>query len=155
MFEEKPKDLAQYGLDHPQATATATLSDGSIKEFYLGDQTAVKMTYFLKAKDDPRIFAVWTNHANHFRFALSDIRNKKLPEVNIQELTYLKIWKEGKPVFEVMSEELLPEMKEKVEFNLARLYVTIPYRKPRGIATDRWTEGFIKTFRPPKIQKLI
>lgn len=155
LVEEKTEDLAQYGLDHPQATATATLSDGSVKEFYLGDQTAVRMTYFLKAKDDPRIFAVWTNHANHFRFTLSDIRDKKLPEINTQELIYLKIWKEGKPVFEVMGEEFLPEMKEKVEFNMARLYVTIPYREARGIASDRWTEGFIKTFRPPKIQKFV
>ena len=155
LVEEKTEDLAQYGLEHPQATATATLSDGSVKEFYLGDQSAVKTTYFLKAKDDPRIFAVWINHANHFRYALSDIRNNKLPEINTQELTYLKIWKEGKPVFEVMSEEFLPEIKERPEFIMARLFVTIPYREPRATASDRFAENFIGTFHPPRIQKFV
>jgi hypothetical protein len=155
LVEEKPKDLAQYGFDPPKATATATLTDGSVREFYLGDQTPVKTTYYLKAKDDPRVFAVWMNHASHFRYTLSDIRNKKLPEINTQELVYLKIWKEGKPVFEVMSEELLPGMEEKVEFALARLYVTIPYHDPKPIASNRWSEDFISKFHPPRIKKFV
>ncbi len=155
LVAEKPKDLAPYGLDRPQATATATLSDGSERVIYLGDRTAVKTTYFLKTKDDPRVFAVWMNHADHFRYSLSDVRNKKLPEINIDELTYLRIAKEGKTVLEVMDNEDLPGLKDRVEFIASRLYITKPFREPRGTASDRWTDGFIRKFRPPKIKKFI
>jgi hypothetical protein len=155
LVEENPKDLTPYGLDRPQATATATLSDGSERVIYLGDRTAVKTTYFLKTKDDPRVFAVWMNHANHFRYSLSDVRDKKLPDINIDELTYLMISKEGKPVFEVVNHEDLPGMDERVEFIASRLYIIKPFREPRGTASDRWSEGFIRKFRPPRIKKFV
>src|SRR5699024_9528522 len=39
IVDEDTKDLSDYGLEDPQATAEGELKDGEIKRFYLGDKT--------------------------------------------------------------------------------------------------------------------
>ena len=96
VVEEEPEDLAQYGLDPPQAVATARLSDGSETVLHLGSQTTNLNKYYLKTAGEPTVYTVWVNHANHFRYGLSDVRSRTLPSVDLREMQYLMIARDGR-----------------------------------------------------------
>ena len=153
VVEGKPTDLRQYGLDPPQAVAAARLSDGSQRILQLGSQTTNPGMYYLKAEGDPAVYAVRVNHANHFRYELSDVRTRALPLVNLEEMSYLMISREGKVIMEVVTRDSLSE--QPIEYPLGNLFMTSPYSTPRPIAADAWNDEFVTKFPALKIEKFV
>jgi len=151
VVEEKPEDLAQYGLDPPQAVATARLSDGSETVLHLGSQTTNLNKYYLKTADEPTVYTVWVNHANHFRYGLSDVRSRTLPSVDLREMQYLMIARDGRVTMEVVRKEALA--RQPLEYALGSLFLTAPYPDPRPIAADRWNDVFVSKFPTLRIER--
>lgn len=135
IVDESPQDLAQYGLKDPVVTATATLKDGTTKTLYLGNKTPTG-TYYLMAEGDPKVYEVWMNHGEHLSYTLNDVRDTKLPEINTQELTYLKMWKEGGRTIEIKTND--SQSKDQAQFGLGLWQMTQPYNEPMGVATDQF-----------------
>jgi hypothetical protein len=134
IIEEEPSDLAQYGLVSPVATARYTLTDGSSREFYLGEQTPAGNMFYLTAQNDPKVYAVWMNHASHFQYTLEDIREEPSPVIELQKTTYLKILREGQSIMEIVHKEDLPQ--DVVTMEIAWLYMIEPYAEPRAISPE-------------------
>lgn len=130
VVEENPQDLAQYGLKEPVVTAIATLKDNTAKTLYLGNKTPTG-TYYLMAEDDPKVYEVWMNHGEHLSYTLNDVRDTTLPQINTQELTYLKMWKEGGRTIEIKTNESQTEAQ--AQFGLGLWQMTQPYSEPVGV----------------------
>lgn len=103
IVEENPQDLEQYGLKSPSVIAKAFFDDGETREYYLGNKTPEGTTYYLMRKDDSKLYTVWMNHGENFSLSVDDLRNRKLTQINAQELDYLYISQEGKPTIEIVS----------------------------------------------------
>jgi hypothetical protein len=125
VVEKRADDLAKYGLDKPSATGKALLSDGETVELYLGDKTPAGNTWYLKAKDDPTVYAIWMNHAENLQFSLYDVRDKELPPINTNEITYLRISKKGEPSVKLFRRPGEPE--EIVDFRVAPMDLEAHY----------------------------
>ncbi len=152
IVEENPQDLARYGLEPPVATAAYELLDGSKREFYLGDKTSTGNTYYLMAQDDPMLYAVWMNHGLHFQYELADIRSKKLPVINTNEISYLEIARRDGVVLEASHRDSVPSGEG--EFAMTSLFLTQPYSPSRPVSMDRWPE-YTKTISTLEISRFI
>jgi hypothetical protein len=135
VVEENPQDLAQYGLKEPVVKATATLKDNTTKTLYLGNKTPTG-TYYLMTEGDPKVYEVWMNHGEHLSYTLNDVRDKTLPQINTQELTYLKMWKEGGRTIEIKTNESQTE--DQAQFGLGLWQMTQPYSEPVGVDTQNF-----------------
>jgi len=125
--EETPDDLSPYGLDNPQATGKVTLKDGTVEVLYLGNSTPIGNTYYLMLEGDPKVYEVWTNHGDHLRYSLADVRDNRLPRINAQEITYLKVdKKDGRPI-EIKLTDIDDE--DYVQTTLTDLKMIQPYRE--------------------------
>ena len=134
IVDENPTDLDVYGLTQPIATGRCELSDGSWKEFYIGDKTSAGNSYYLKAKDNPVVYAVWMNHASHFQYVLDDLREERLTDITLAETTYLKIIEGGETLLEIIRREDLPD--NLVTMVTSRMYVLAPYSQPQALSSD-------------------
>ena len=59
VIEEDPADLAQYGLDKPQATVTVNYTDGSFK-LMIGDVVTSGSANYVMINDDPTVYSYYT-----------------------------------------------------------------------------------------------
>jgi len=135
VVEEKPNNLAQYGLDAPVVTATATLKDNTSKTLYLGNKTPTG-TYYLMAKGDPKVYEVWMNHGEHLSYTLSDVRDKTMPSITATELTYLKMWKGDGRTIEIQAND--EQTDEQAQYGLSGWIMTQPYSQTMGVDTQNF-----------------
>ena len=135
IVDEEPGDLSIYGLVPPAAVALCRLTDGSEVEFYLGDRTSARNTYYLMMKDDPRLYAVWMNHGSHFNYSLADMRDERLPVIDLAQTIYMKINVKGRTLMELMKHEDLPE--EINTLGIASMFFTEPYPVPKAVPADK------------------
>ena len=59
VIEENPTDLAQYGLDKPQATVTVNYTDGSFV-MKIGDVVTSGSANYIMINDDPTVYSYYT-----------------------------------------------------------------------------------------------
>jgi len=142
VIEERPTDLARYGLAQPSAVARATLSDGTTLELRLGDQTPAGTTWYLMAAGDPRVFAVWMNHGQHLGYGVNDLfLARKVLTINTERLTRLRVLRDGAPMIEVKP---TPELvRSDAELRSSYLSVTYPYARPKPLDSFGLTERFL------------
>lgn len=133
VVDDSAERRAEFGLADPRATAEVFLTDGSKLTFYLGDQIPTSNDYYLMKDGDPRIFTVWNSYGEYFQTTAVDLRERELPGIVAEELTYFKLSRTGKPTIEVQTRE---------ELNTAGLPIgnwimTKPYQTVMGL---RWEE---------------
>lgn len=135
VVDENPDDLSQYGLKEPSVKAWAELEDGKkTKVFYLGDKAPTGNNYYIMLEGDPKVYAVWMNHGEHFSYKMDDIREKKLTEINVQELSYLKMAIADKPVIEIKENDNRSE--DEAQFGLGMWKMIKPYNQPMGVDSN-------------------
>lgn len=66
-------DLSEYGLDDPTLRVTITTSDGSKKEYLLGNQNEMTEEYYLKQGDADTVYMVDDTLKSAFSHGLNDI----------------------------------------------------------------------------------
>ena len=137
VIEEDAADLAQYGLDPPAVVAVATLDDGSTIEAHLGDRTPAGNTWYLGVPDERVVYAVWTNHGNHYYYTVSDMRGDELPTVNGEAFSYLRLQGPGGETLEIVETNPLDT---RFAHLLTRLAIIQPYAFPRAIDSEEFAK---------------
>lgn len=129
--EETPDNLEPYGLKEPQAKGTATLDDGSKRTLYLGNKTPSGSTYYLMVEGDPKVYEVWTNHGDRLLYTLSDIRDKTIPFIDLNDFRYLYLDKgDGRPLEIKINDDISGE---DAQFGIGIWQMTRPYNEPMGV----------------------
>ncbi len=135
-IDENPTDLAKYGLNPPQATATATWEDGTTHTLYLGNKTDAGNTYYLQVKGDLKVYTVWMNNGQHYHWTANDLRSKTIaPALNYDEITYVKLLLHDGTVLEV-KQKTADETKS-YQLGFGQYIVTQPYRIQRGLDSQQ------------------
>ena len=137
VIEEEAADLAQYGLDPPAVVAVATLDDGSTIEVYLGDRTPAGNTWYLGVPGGRTVYAVWTNHGNHYYYTVADMRGDELPTVNAEAFSYLRLQGPAIDTLEIVETNPLDT---RFSHLLTRLAIVQPYAFPRAIDSEEFAK---------------
>lgn len=91
VVEEKPGDLAQFGLDHPATTITVALKAGGEKALLFGSKNPVENVYYCRVDKDPRVYAVESTVADAANTTLFDLRDKKLTDITADKIESLAV----------------------------------------------------------------
>ena len=136
VIDEKPTDLAQYGLAPPRAQGEAVYSDGTTKTLLLGDKTPSGSTYYMQVKGDPKVYTVWQNHGDQMHWTLADLRDKKItPALNYDEVTNFNLTRSDGTVIELQRKT---EKENKVyQLGFSAFLMTRPYSYPRGVDSEK------------------
>ena len=137
VIEEDAADLRQYGLDPPAVVAVATLDDGSTIEVHLGDRTPAGNTWYLGVPGKRIVYAVWTNHGNHYYYTLADMRGDELPTINTEAFNYLLLQGPGIDTLEIVETNPLDT---RFAHLLTRLAMIQPYAFPRAIDSEEFAK---------------
>jgi hypothetical protein len=78
IVEEKPGDLAAYGLAKPAVEAEITTKDGKTSKLLLGDNTPAGSSTFAMVANDPRLFTVSSYVKTTIDKPAPDFADKKL-----------------------------------------------------------------------------
>jgi Domain of unknown function (DUF4340) len=136
VIDEKPTDLAQYGLKPPKAVATGTFLDGTKNTVYLGDKAPAGGTYYLQVKGDPRVYTVQMYDVEHFKWTMNDLRSKVIaPALNYDEVTSLRLRERNGTVIE--AKEKTAEENKSYQLGFGKYFLTQPYPYPRGVDTEK------------------
>lgn len=91
IVDDNPGDIEQYGLGSGKYTATATLDDGTQKTIYIGNAVPGGSGYYMMVKGDAKLYLIASSEGEHFRYTVSDIRDKTIFAASGDSLNYIKI----------------------------------------------------------------
>lgn len=151
--DTNPKDLKKYGLDNPKSIVEATFSDGKKVTFYLGSETPITSTYYLMKKGDPKVYVVWTNHAENFTIKPQKLLSVKIPEIDTQNITYVKLVRKGQPTIEIKKVDEKNSKENEWKYYVRLWNLVQPYSQPVGVASDKFSEFIenVPNFSPEDI----
>ncbi len=136
VIAENPSDLASFGLKPPRVVAEGTLDDGSVKTFWLGDKTPSGTAYYLQVKGDPKVYTVWLSNGEHFHWAASDLRDKKLgPAMKQEDVVSLVIRGRGGRVIQLRSKT--EAEKKSFQFGFGPYMMIRPYPYAVGVDSEK------------------
>jgi hypothetical protein len=151
VIEDDAADLKQYGLDPPAVVAVATLDDGSSIEVHLGDRTPAGNTWYLGLPGQRIVYAVWTNHGNHYYYTVADMRGDELPAINGEALNYLRLQGPAIATLEIVETNPLDTRFADL---LTRLAVIQPYAFPRAIDSEEFA-NVLAALAAPRIDRIV
>jgi hypothetical protein len=96
VVDEKPADLAPFGLSDPKEQVVITKKDGKIQTLQVGDDSPVGSGVFAKLDGDPRVFVIPTYTKSNFDKTSKDLRDKRLLTFNSDKLTSLQLTAKGR-----------------------------------------------------------
>lgn len=91
-------DLSIYGLEQPQGAYTIHLSDGTQKQFAVGNSDPVSGAYYFKMGDTPEIYTIYSTKATSLLKSLDDYRDTTFLTVNTESLNYVLVQTAGQTV---------------------------------------------------------
>ena len=151
VIEDDADDLGRYGLDPPAVVAVATLDDGATIEVYLGDRTPAGNTWYLGVPGERTVYAVWTNHGNHYYYTVADMRGDEMPSINAEAFSYLLLQGTGIDTLEIVETNPLDA---RFRHLLTRLAIVQPYAYPRAIDSEEFTKAQA-TLGTPRIDRIV
>ena len=116
-------NAADFGLDKPQATISATFSDGVEHVYYVGDKTPDGSNYYMTMKGNDEIFTVWMNYGLNGLKTVNELR----------QLTQLSIAMEDITQVDVTNREgsySIKEVGEDERISIFAWEVVAPYQRP-------------------------
>ncbi len=141
LVEEDPKDLSIYGLADPAARAEALLNDGKKVVLLLGDHTA-SGTYYLMKEGDPKVYTVLKYHGDRLKYAFADFRNKLLASIDLTDMQYMYLSKEGQKEIEIITKD--EQAEDQPTYGLGVYSLVKPFNIPRGIDLSKLSNVFSK-----------
>ena len=143
VIDEKPTDLAQYGLAPPRAQGMRPSATARQRPSSWGTRLRRATRYYLQVKGDPKVYTVWQNHGDQMHWTLADLRDKKIsPEINYDQVTYFRLTRADGSEIE-LKEKTAAETKT-FQLGFGRYLMTRPYAGPRAAWTGRRGNSFIK-----------
>ena len=132
VIDKSPSNMAQFGLEPPQAVATATWEDGTSRTLILGNKTDAGNTYYMQVKGNPAVYTVWVNNGEHLHWTMNDLRSKSVsPTINYDEIAYVKLVEKSGTTIEVRQKS--PDEAKSYQYGFGGFVVIRPYPTPRGL----------------------
>ncbi len=117
---ETPENLADYGLDDPQITATATDSNGAEYTIHIGDKTGSGVGYYAQVEGSDTVYVVAATLYTYYVYEENDlITMEETPSIDTTLITFLGITS--------------PEYGD-----LALMYTDTPSTAYAGLAINNW-----------------
>ena len=91
LVEEKPDDLAQFGLNAPSLEVNVTGKNNSEHKLLIGDDTPTNNGAFAKLADDPRVFTIASYTKSNIDKGVNDLRDKRLLTVDADKISRLDL----------------------------------------------------------------
>jgi hypothetical protein len=91
IVDEKPSDLAQFGLNAPSFDLKVTRKDGKTTELQLGDEAPTSGLIYAKVAGDPRVYALSTSMKTSLDKTWQDLRDKRLLTFDSDKLTRVEL----------------------------------------------------------------
>ncbi|NLW55089.1 MAG: DUF4340 domain-containing protein, partial [Firmicutes bacterium] len=132
VVDETGERRAEFGLENPQATAEVFLTGGRKLTFYLGAPIPTGGGYYLMMEGDPRICTVLASYGEYFLSTATDLRERELPGIVGEELTYFKLVRTGQPTIEIQRRD-----ESMLGLPFGNWAMTKPYQTVMGL---RWEE---------------
>lgn len=129
-------DLDKYGLKNPSVVATATLKDKSKVTFKLGIKTPDNKNYYIMKEGVNKVYTVWMNHGDYFKYSANDFQNTSLTSINTKNFNYLYIKQKDKDAIEIKTNDSVTQ--EMAGYGIGLFVLTKPYMKARNIDTTKF-----------------
>jgi hypothetical protein len=100
LIEQDPQDLSVFGLDKPQAKATAKYDDGTTAVFLLGNKTPAGNTYYMMTQGGDRVVTVWMNVGNSYLNKADALLAKEKLTLTLEDVDTVKVVKKGETIVE-------------------------------------------------------
>ena len=131
VVEENVSDWSVYGIGPESGRTTVTSSDGRTAVITLGDKTPTGSGYYVRSEGDDNAYMVYSYSAENLIPHVDGLRDRTLPQVDPQTITYVKA--EGEKTM-----ELVPFVPfEDFSSSFSSLMMIQPYDEPSGISMDR------------------
>jgi hypothetical protein len=91
VVEEKPSDLAQFGLKDPSFYLKITKKDGKTTDLELGDEAPTSGLIYAKVASDPKVYALSTSMKTSLDKTWQDLRDKRLLTFDSDKLTRVEL----------------------------------------------------------------
>jgi hypothetical protein len=91
LVDDKPGDLAQFGLTEPSLELDVTSKDSQPQKLFLGDNTPAGSDVFAKLDGDPRVFTVANYNKTSIDKTADDLRDKRLLTLDFDKLSRIEL----------------------------------------------------------------
>ena len=108
------------------------MTGGRKRTFYLGAPIPTGGGYYLMMEGDPRICTVLAGYGEYFQSTAADLRERELPGIVGEELTYFKLVRTGQPTIEIQKRD-----ETMLGLPIGKWVMTKPYQTVMGM---RWEE---------------
>jgi len=98
VVEDKPTDIAQFGLTHPSLTVTLTMKDGKKKNLLIGDEAPTGGDVYAKTESKPAVYVVASYTKTSLDKGVNDFRDKRLLTFNQDKLTSVELDSKGQDI---------------------------------------------------------
>jgi len=98
LIEEKPSNLAEFGLASPSMTVTVTKKDGKATKLLVGDETPASGGVFVKLDGDPRVFTIASYNKSSFDKTFKDLMDRRLVTFDSDKLSRLELTVKGQTI---------------------------------------------------------
>src|SRR5207237_5136109 len=88
---QNAQDLTSFGLKDPAVKVTAKTKDGKMLEILFGSENPKKTHSYAKRGNSNDVFLTGSNWSKTFTKTLSDVRNKKVLEFELDDIDNVKI----------------------------------------------------------------
>jgi hypothetical protein len=90
VVEERPDNLAQYGLDQPALVITTT-EKTQAQKLLIGDETPTAGGAYARLDGDPRVFTIASYNKNSLDKTANDLRDKRLLTVDSSKISRVEL----------------------------------------------------------------
>src|SRR3982751_4909465 len=91
VVEDKPTDVAKYGLNAPTLTVTVGESNGKSQAIYFGDDVPAGSLVYVRVGSDPKVYAVSSSTKTSLDKGVNDLRDKRLLTFDSNSLTRVEL----------------------------------------------------------------
>jgi hypothetical protein len=91
VVEDKPGDVAKYGLTNPTVTVSIHEKGGRTDQLLFGDDIPAGSMVYLRVAGNPKVYAVPTSLKTSFDKSLNDLRDKRLLTFDQGQLTRIDL----------------------------------------------------------------
>lgn len=91
VVEDKPGDVAKYGLQDPSLTVIAHEKNGKTEDLQFGDDVPASSLVYARLNKDPKIYAVNSSVKTGFSKDVNDLRDKRLLTFDTAKVSRLEL----------------------------------------------------------------
>jgi hypothetical protein len=98
LIDEKPSDLATFGLNSPAIEVDITSKGGKVSKLLLGADTPTGSNTYVKLDGSPKVYTVFSSAKTNFDKTLNDLRDKRLLTFSSDKVAGFSIVSKGPSV---------------------------------------------------------